>query len=226
MLPYKDGVFSNGQFSFRIDNTLYVRIYCDAGGASDCNAFYYSPEAGIPEFSCIHCDTGTCLCGVSGCNKGIFYFYSSSDCSTVPYRSGSFISSTISFSTSQIVALKIYCEDGRTSSCTLVNYHPGSTATTSTTSSRTTTSSTSSTSKETCPYECCSDAQNYFDKACDEGFECANHVCSVTSTSSTSIPYNINYSLIASSFIAVCLLVFLLYYVFGIIVMRTTRRRE
>jgi hypothetical protein len=88
---------------------------------------------------------------------------------------------------------------------------------TNTTTSTTSTTTTTSTQSE-CPYECCSNEQNYFDKPCGDGTACYSHICAntlITTTTTTSASPQISYSLFASSFVAILLLVFLIYFVFG-----------
>jgi hypothetical protein len=227
LFPYRDFTFSNGNFYFSVNKTMYLEMFCDSGDFSSCITIIHNPNLENPDFSCAHCDSGTCICGVSGCDKGLYYFYSSIDCSTIPYDSGSFSGSTFTFSTNKVVAMKVYCDNGHTTPCNLVPYHAGSTTTSvSTTTSRTTTTSftTTSISQPQCPYQCCSNDENYLDRYCDDGYECINHICQVTTTTTTALPLTMNYSLIASSFIALCLMVFLLYYILGIVVMRSSRR--
>jgi len=174
-----------------------------------------------PTFSCAGCNTGTCVCGVSGCKNGTFDYYSSSECSMIPYKEGIFSDGSFSFSINENIYMEIFCDDGSSSLCTAITYSPQSTTTTTSTTTSTTTTTIS---KTTCPYECCFDDVNYFDKSCNSGSVCANNICYATTSTTTAAGYHISFSLVASSFVSIFLLLFLVYYVFGVVLGRRSAR--
>lgn len=194
--------------------------------------------------TCSNCDSGTCSCSVNNCQSGTIDFYNSSNCNAVPYNEQNFGGGSFSFSITNATYLRAYCDDGNQTPCSVANYYAPVTITTTAPSScqaqnrvctdsspccsgltwqnnicipTTTTTTTTTTSTQTeCPYECCSNEQNYFDKPCGDGTACYSHICvnTLTTTTTTASP-QISYSLYASSFVAILLLVFLIYFVFG-----------
>lgn len=194
---------------------------------------------------CTNCDSGTCACSINNCNSGTLDFYNNSACFSVPYNEKIFSSGGFSFSISNQTYLRVFCDDGNTTPCTVANYYTSVTisggpsckqvnrvcsdyspccsgltcknnicvqTTTTTTSSTTTTTAT----QNACPYECCSNEQNYLDKPCGDGTACYSHTCvnTLTETSTTTPSPQISYSIYASVFVAILLLVFLIYFVY------------
>lgn len=191
-----------------------------------------------PTISCSGCSTGICTCSVSQCTNGTLYFYHNSDCSDVPYKQFDFISGNmITFDMSNTVFTKIVCYNGAVSNCIGISNSLFVTTTTTTTTTTITTATTTTTTTTTtslattpalsvCPYDCCSSEPSYFDKDCAYGEICTNNVClSVSTTTTSSSPqYKISFSLIASSFISILLLLFLLYFVFGRVIGKAAAR--
>jgi hypothetical protein len=44
-IPYNEGVFTGGSFSFSISKTVYMKILCDNGNISACTTIYYVPRS-------------------------------------------------------------------------------------------------------------------------------------------------------------------------------------
>jgi len=179
--------------------------------------------------SCSNCNSGTCSCSVSSCVNGTLDIYYISNCSMIPFKELVFnYGNLITFSLNKTIYTKILCDNEIASNCTEIDYSPVKATTTTTTSIITNTSTTTTTAiKSSCPYECCINVANYFNKDCDYGKICTNNVCLSTSTTTTSLAppqYQISFSLIASVFISIFLLVFLIFYVFGYIIGKSSAR--
>lgn len=90
----------------------------------------------------------------------------------------------------------------------------------------TTTTTTAEISKIVCPYECCINEPNYYDKYCGEDTACMNHVCENTLTETAAAPEGpkIDFSLVASAIVSIGLIIFLIYFVFARVIGRRAAR--
>jgi hypothetical protein len=64
---------------------------------------------------------------------------------------------------------------------------------------------------KSCPYECCFNENNYLNKYCDSGKICINHSCQ---SSTTTQGIQINYLFVVGAFVAIIILIILIYFLF------------
>lgn len=205
--------------------------------------FSLSTKTSPPSISCTTCTEGKCSCSVSQCESGTLDFFYTSNCSSLPYREKFFsYGNLVTFPLNASTYVKILCDDSTVSLCTAINYYTTTTKTFSCQSSGQFCSSlfpcctdfvcqnnacvSSNPNKSQCPYQCCSDDQNYLDKFCGSGTACFNHLCEniLTPTTTTTAAPKIKLSAFAATFIALALLLILAYYVLGYFIGRGSAR--
>lgn len=162
--------------------------------------------------SCNVCSPQSCYCNITECVNGSLDVYATV-CTGIPMKEFVFTNGSFTWTSAlaQNYYLQAYCDSGIMSNCTNVNL-------TSYAVTTTTTTTTTTISKSTCPYDCCIAEINYFNKYCQEGYDCISNQCISSSTSETTSGnggYQINYSIVGIVAIIIIAAVFLFYFLQG-----------
>jgi hypothetical protein len=168
---------------------------------------------------CSLCQVGNCFCNVTECSSGSLSVYLT-QCTGIPIKDFTFTNGSFVWTDSEAknYYLQVFCDSGTISNCKNVDLTSITTSTTTDTSTSTTTTSTTTTTtfqKLACPseYGCCNGETNYYNKHCNEGYECIDNQCVITTTSTTTEPTpQINYSLIGGIAILIVVAVFAYYF--------------
>jgi hypothetical protein len=170
---------------------------------------------------CKLCSVGACFCNVTDCSTGsISIFLTPNKCTGIPIKEFTFKNSSFVWIDAQAknYYFQVFCDSGTKSNCTNVNLISTNVTTTTTTISSTT-STTTTLQKSACLFDCCVGDSQYFNKYCDEGYECIDNQCVTTTTTTTTTttenPPQIPYSLIGGVVILILVAVFVYYFFKG-----------
>jgi hypothetical protein len=168
---------------------------------------------------CKLCSVGACFCNITECSTGSISIYlTPNKCTGIPIKEFTFKNSSFVWIDAQAknYYFQAFCDLGTKSNCTNVDLTPSTTTTSTTTSF--TISTTTTFQKLACLFDCCVGETQYYNKYCDEGYECVDNQCVTTTTTTTTTtenPPQIPYSLIGGVVILILIAVFVYYFFKG-----------